>query len=317
MVLPGFNKDTWSQKNIQRLKTFVLGIFVFCILLGVYDNGLTQRMQYIQYKRNLSDYDVVWGTIIDNSYSTNHFGNIPIYKKHMQTIAFTYNGVEHTVRTNAYGQYNIGDIVRVAVNKSNYTTVSRCIPYEITKYEKELYVRNLIILLIVFALYIIDRRHFKFQEYKMKCNIKNDLAEKEKRYNEEILERQSLIFKHIPIEGCMEKELSEQSIVFSNIKTKLNLGTLWLLENYYKSEKMKKIFNLLSCMLSDEYFEYLKRMYEQGFPENYYVLAEKNSNYYCCCKESERLYMYSKAIGITNTPYETVYDYIIEQIDKR
>lgn len=56
-------------------------------------------------------------------------------------------------------------------------------------------------------------------------------------------------------------------------------------------------------------------MHEQGLSENYYVLAEQGEKYYCCCVENERIYMYSSGIGITQTKYGMLYDYIMEQME--
>lgn len=54
---------------------------------------------------------------------------------------------------------------------------------------------------------------------------------------------------------------------------------------------------------------------ECGLLEKYYVISEQEGYYICGCKETPRLFCFSTNLGITNTIYEDIYDYILAQID--
>lgn len=58
------------------------------------------------------------------------------------------------------------------------------------------------------------------------------------------------------------------------------------------------------------------RLREKGLPHEYYLIDKNDSHYYCCRESSERLYAYSQILGITNTPYSDIYDYILEKIQE-
>ena len=55
--------------------------------------------------------------------------------------------------------------------------------------------------------------------------------------------------------------------------------------------------------------EYLK---QYGLPEDYYVIAVKESYWLCCCAKEECIYAFSITLGLTQTKYQSLYDYIIE-----
>ena len=99
--------------------------------------------------------------------------------------------------------------------------------------------------------------------------------------------------------GGTEEELQKRLEFYNSKGIQFNSGTLWVLRKYGNAEEMKAIFNMLRLL------------------ENYYVLVKCDRSYYCSCKENEQLYMFSKGAGITHTKYTTIYDYIIEQINKR
>ena len=54
---------------------------------------------------------------------------------------------------------------------------------------------------------------------------------------------------------------------------------------------------------------------QYGLPEDYYVIAVKDTQWLCCTKEDERIYAFSKSLGLTHTNYSTLYDYIIDVCD--
>lgn len=158
--------------------------------------------------------------------------------------------------------------------------------------------------------------HKREKEYAREYYKKHPLKE-EKSFDEQVVEKKLYILEHMPQWNVSEEELQERIGGITEKGINFNGGTSWLLTYYGKSQKMLDIFNLLPLFWRGEYCAYIENLYEQGLPPNYYVLAELEGNYYCCCEENERLYMFSRGVGITHTKYETIYDYIMEQIDNK
>lgn len=55
--------------------------------------------------------------------------------------------------------------------------------------------------------------------------------------------------------------------------------------------------------------EYLRQC---GLPEDYYVIAVKDTYWLCCRAEEEWIYAFSKTLGLTHSKYQSLYEYIIE-----
>ena len=65
-------------------------------------------------------------------------------------------------------------------------------------------------------------------------------------------------------------------------------------------------------------FLFIKKTVElrqQGLPDEYCVIDEENGHYLCTRYGYKRIYCFSTNLGITNTTYEDVYDYILDKLD--
>lgn len=58
--------------------------------------------------------------------------------------------------------------------------------------------------------------------------------------------------------------------------------------------------------------EQTKKAREYGLSDNYYVIAVKDTHWLCCNAEEECIYAFSKALGLTHTKYQSLYEYIID-----
>lgn len=93
------------------------------------------------------------------------------------------------------------------------------------------------------------------------------------------------------------------------LQAMLNGASKWYMELGYDIGDivlLKSIDGRSACYLETE------RARENGLPEGYYVIAVKDTHWLCCTKEDERVYAFSKGLGLTHTKYGSLYDYIIE-----
>lgn len=268
------------------------------------------KIDYMSYKSNIEKYVVVDADVLESDRIILLPGKLePIISYKKNIVKYTMNGVDYTQKIYSYPEIQESSQIKIAVKIDNHTKIKRCIAYHMDKNQKIRWYIESIVIIVFIMLFFLNNYFIKKKETKIKCI--------EKDFNAQMLEKQCYILEHIQQSSRSEEELKEQLEYYHSRGIRFNEGTLWVLKNCSNSEEIKAIFSMSPLIDKDRYFNFLNEMYEQGFPENYYVLAKYDENYYCCCKESERLYMYSRAIGITNTPYETVYDYIIQQIDKR
>lgn len=63
---------------------------------------------------------------------------------------------------------------------------------------------------------------------------------------------------------------------------------------------------ILTCL------EQTKNARECGLPDDYYIIAVKDTHWLCCNAREECIYAFSKAIGLTHTKYQSLYEYIID-----
>ncbi|MCM1181021.1 MAG: SMI1/KNR4 family protein, partial [Clostridium sp.] len=91
---------------------------------------------------------------------------------------------------------------------------------------------------------------------------------------------------------------------------------IWCLENLSGTCIANHI--LLLHINENQEYEFVAETMRQrqlGLPKPYYIIAKTDNNYLCGRADVGRVYCFSHALGITNTPYATIYDYIIEQSD--
>lgn len=287
------------------------GIICFIIIdvIMLYFSIILPKFEYLGYKYNTEKYLIVDADVLESSEITllpGKFAPLVSYRKNI--LKYTIDNVDYTQKTYSYPEVKEKSQIKIAVKIDNNTNIKRCIEYHLEEKQKiHLYI-EIIVLVLFIILFLLNNYFMHKKEKKMRYN--------EKDFDEQILEKQLYILEHIRQSGGTEEELQKRLEFYNSKGIQFNSGTLWVLRKYGNAEEMKAIFNMLPLFNQNQYFDFLMEMYEQGLPENYYVLVKCDRSYYCSCKENEQLYMFSKGAGITHTKYTTIYDYIIEQINK-
>ena len=299
----------------RRFFKWCIILFIIYGLIWFYFDTIIPEFEYFYYRCSLENYAIVDADVIEGRDVIIIYGRGgPVVTCRKNTVQYVINGVTYTGKTYAYPDVRELGKIKIAVKITDNTKIKRCIEYHWGDREKIRAQVEIISIVISIILYLLSNHVMckKEKEYAREYNEKHPIKEK-RSLDEQIVEKQLYILEHIPQCKVADNELKELTDGLASKWIKFNRGTLWMLSHYSGSQEMSDIFNLLPLIWEGEYFEYIEKLHEQGLLENYYVLAEQDEKYYCCCGESEWLYIYSKGTGITHTKYETIYDYIIEQ----
>lgn len=295
----------------EDVKFFII-LFTIIILVELCLNPFFPKLEYFYYKCNAEKYLIVDADVIESREAMIVPGKSgALISRRKNTVQYVIDGVEYTEKTYAYPDVEEPTRIKIAVKTDNPTDVRRCVEYHWGK--ERLFIAIEIIVYVVFAGILFLAYYFQHK----KETVYKTKGEYEKSFAGQEAEKQLYILEHMPQCKMTENELQELTEGLAEKGIKFNNGTLWLIMHYGRSQEMSDIFNLLPLIWEGKYFEYIEKLYEQGLPENYYVLAEQDEKYYCCCEESERLYLFSRGVGITQTKYETIYNYIIEHINNK
>lgn len=295
----------------EDVKFFII-LFTIIILVELCLNPFFPKLEYFYYKCNAEKYLIVDADVIESREAMIVPGKSgALISRRKNTVQYVINGVEYTERTYAYPDVEEPTRIKIAVKMDNPTDVRRCVEYHWGK--DRLFIALEIIVYVVFTGILFLAYYFQHKKEKV-YKIK---GEYEKSFAGQEAEKQLYILEHMPQCKVTENELQELTEGLVEKGIKFNKGTLWLIMHYGRSREMAVILNLLLLIWEGKYFDYIEKLYEQGLPENYYVLAEQDEKYYCCCEESERLYLFSRGVGITQTKYGMLYDYIMEQMDSK
>lgn len=317
-------KKRKKKQGVYRIKRVDKDIILFGIIFSttflvtqLYLDSILPGLEYFYYKRNEEKYVVVDADVIDSREVTVVPGrySTSLLTRRRNTLKYVIDGIEYTRKIYTYPEVTEPTRITVAVKKDNYTDIRRCVEYHWGIREAAF----LFICIFVLGIYIIiEYLPYYFQiRGDRKYMEEHPTSEHDMSFVDQVAEKQLYILEHMTQCKVSENELQKLTEGLAGEWIRFNRGTLWMLTHYGKSQEMSDIFNLLPLLWEEKYCDYIKKMREQGFPENYYILVEQNEKYYCCCEESERLYMYSRGVGLTQTKYGTIYDYIIEQMDNK
>ena len=164
-----------------------------------------------------------------------------------------------------------------------------------------------VIVLIVYItiMPLIMRGGQKLYEKVCREQYKADYIKKIKSDND-IAFRQERIRRYALSNG-LEKPI--HSAMDLGLQTMLNQASKWYMELGYDLGDiilLKSINGQSLCNMETE------QARGAGLPEGYYVIAVKDTYWLCCTKEEERVYAFSKPLGLTHTKYGSLYDYIID-----
>ena len=124
--------------------------------------------------------------------------------------------------------------------------------------------------------------------------------------------RDHLFEGHIVVEVRREAEIFYD---FDTIQHLYNIAVnddyIWCIANI--SENSLPSIGLLPLEGENSVVSETTRLREMGLPTEYCVIGKRN-NYFCQSQNSLRIYCFSTNLGITNTSYTDIYDYILESL---
>lgn len=278
------NKPLDLNKKLKRVKIIIFTLLLLLALRIIF-GGVIQQLEFYSYEIQGDRYFLTMAEIYEKQDISLRFGElklVPILKVKMRYEA---NGrMINNQRILLFADCNIDDTELIAVNIKNENKIKRCNPYP-TWYDG-------VDIVFWMCFYLLFRRMLYIETIIKKSYIKKHISKG--RVTKRVLKK-------------LIKSLAKMGIQF-------NEQTLWLITHYGRSQEMAAILNILPLILEGNFFEYNGKMHAKGLPDSFYVLAEQDEKYYCCCEDSEWLYQYSIRTGIAPSEYETIYDYIVEQI---
>ena len=153
-----------------KLKTFK-HIFIFIIFfecMGIFWNGPFQKIGYIYYKLNNNKYSVFMADVVDSKTDAFEIAGFSLVPTSHTLVEYTVDNVLHSEWTMFYSDIYKGETIMIAVHNNDYSKIIRAIPYEITEGDKQIYLKQITIILIlsfcIAVVYIIEK------------NIKDDEA---------------------------------------------------------------------------------------------------------------------------------------------
>lgn len=310
------------DKLIFIEKLFLI-IYLFMIVLKMYMCGGMQQIDYCAYKIHQDSYQIIEATVIG-------MNEIPITLRGYGLPYFTITKMEIFYEVNGKGY--IGGIytcddkkeckgIKLAVKKDNVKKIKRCTPYVSVK---DNFIKIVLqamkifgIVMSAFALlnlFILHRK--KKESEKTLKNVNEKLERNKKAEVDEKNKKQELILSY-----C----LNTNRIILSKVRIddamkKLNIefsdDFIWCLENLAEQECFFSIFLFGQNEEGYEFEQVTIQLRSKGLPYNYFVIARYGENYLCGNSESSRLFCFSQSLGITNTQYMTIYDYILKNVNE-
>lgn len=309
-----------KDKLIFIEKLFLI-IYLFMIILKIYMCGGMQQIDYYAYKINQDSYQVVEAAIIG-------MNEIPITLRGYGISYFTITKLEvfYEVNEKSYieGIYTYDDMkaykeIKLAVKKGNDKKVKRCIPYvsmkdnfiKIVLQAMKIFgiAMSVFVLLNLFILY-----QKKKESEKTLKNVNEKLERDKEREEDEKIKKQEMILSY-----CLNtNKITSSRVRIDHAMKKLNIefsdDLIWCLENLAGQEFFCSILLFSQSEEGYEFVQVTMQLRSKGLPCNYYVIARYGENYLCGNEESSRIFCFSQSLGITNTQYTTIYDYILKNV---
>lgn len=306
-----------NRKIVIRI--WVIAI-IFIQLLGFYVHTVCTQMSYWKYKNNVDNYIIVDAAVVAMKKIQIYYNDtFPVFKINKVKLEYQINEETFYLWTTVYSDYSEGNHLKIAVLNSDFYVVERMVPYKLSKYAKQLYLKYIIFDVVLATILGIwwasDRRKQReaLLEYNLKYGEKTNFEQQAQKAREDIVDKREKILAFL---GKNKETLHDGKAVKSTIP--VHEDFLWCLQYLAQARRMEDIL-LIDTAENGEY-KYVvetRKLRQQGLPEQYYVIAIADNNCLCGNANLGRVYCFSQSLGITNTPYATVYDYIMEQIGLR
>ena len=297
--------NTHACKQIQFI---IIVAMIIGFILGACNHGLIQSMEYARYRCNRSDYDIVSAQIIDikkkDYLRRRDMAALSLVKTR---ICYSIGEKNYTGYIYSYPEMLDKKVINVGVNNKNAEKVIRCEPYIFTQKDKEIYMQYLMntamILLLFFFFNLFATKINERGKRKKEINEEHDCENASIKQNK-ILEYADSDIKRSETQCDLIKKTME------NHGISCNSDCLWCLQHISCDKVM--------FLKVEQDFLFIKKTVElrqQGLPDEYCVIDQENGHYLCTRYGYKRIYCFSTNLGITNTTYEDVYDYILDKLD--
>lgn len=307
-----------STKELRRNEYIILILLAMWILLAQFDfllqmHGMMEG-SYLKYNFNKSDYIAVSATVKEiEIYKIKltirpPYG-IPTYSFNRLLICYKLDGIEHNVWTKLYPEYTVGDNIQIAVDNSNNMKIQRTQPYSIKNIPSIVWIICVFIWILYFlGLYRVIKLYKIEDEGSPEYDISRPTYIEQQTSNEIIIrrEQEQCIKLFVKESGMKRDELHVDTLKYNLL---LNNASKWYVNEGASIGDVILLNDDNGESLCLKETEYLKRY---GLPEDYYVVAVKDTYWLCCHAEEEYIYNFSKTVGLTHTKYRSLYDYIIE-----
>lgn len=301
-------------------KVFLLVLLAFTLCL-YYLHGGMQQSSYYSYKINKDRYQITEATIVNAEVRYIPIrGDNPSFSFIETEVSYNVNGRNYSNKICTYDDKRDSETIMIAVNRYNAKKIRRCIPYSaakdnflrITLWAGKIMVCALVVIWMLNTVILYFRRK---SDEKAIRKVDESMRKKEEQRQAENLEKQKKI-----LSFCSgQKENPNLKMQIENGMKKsgvaCNKDFVWCL-TCLNGQKQFYPFLLLEQDDSGE-FEFVKitmEIREMGLPHDYYVIAKDENNYLCGRTDSSRIFCFSKALGVTNTQYATIYDYILDKM---
>lgn len=303
------------MKDKMNSIKIVLSIAIsICIFVSTLNHGIIQYYGYINFCLNKDNYYVVEGKIKDIENIKWDYRKTTVLNLKKSLVSYKINDKQYEQYTMQYPEKKQGEIIVIAVKKSNHK-VNRCVKYYFTKQDKILYFNLLamVIIIYLFLLFIsiMEKRYKKKHSEQLEKYIYEEKLKQKDKEEKEIKRKQLKILD----KNKAKINLEERAKIIRDLNMngiKLNEGSLWCIK------ELGIINNFLLCLVdSKKESECLKHTIiarNSGLDKNFYIIDLKDNNYFCCNDETERVYVFSKQLGITHTQFADIYDYLLDRL---
>ena len=293
---------------------FIIIILMITMIVRIIADGGEQQFEYYLYRTHTKQYVIQNAQVCEQTDVSFKLCNVNIIPITETIIAYEIGDKTYSKAVYSYsGIDNDNGIIPVAVKLQNNNCIVRCIPWTIENINR--FFGNWIILA---GLLIALRKREKIIDL---------LRRRQRKNTEEILENESISKSQMKKERVKRK----QTTLLHNIARKEKISEECCREIIQQMQKACIPYNedWLWClrflssdkiMFINESWEDLTfitetlKMREKGLPDDYWIIDRKDHYYICCRQGHERIYAFSTNLGITNTQYEDIYDYIQKTI---
>ena len=292
----------------------IITFFVIIMIVRIFADGGIQQMEYLFYKLNQNQYQIVSAQIVqqeDVGSEVLGWSIIPIIET---KVKYKLGDTEYSRIMYSYAEMKEVRIISIAVKLDDHTHTLRCTPWKIQNW-KDIIVNWGILVLLLIALINNERVMNLFRRRQKKKT--EQILVTEQRQKDQLKDLEDQIKKEKLLAHLKsKKEINEET--FEKVKIMMGENNIHWNEDWFWCFRIlhsSQIMFLCENMENPAFITKTLEMRKKGLPDDYYIIDQKNGYYLCCRYKYKRIFSFSMNLGITNTIYEDIYDYILAQTD--